>query len=498
MQLEEGKILAGRYRLVKLLGEGGMGAVWEALHLVTLKPVALKYLKPRGHGGADESGAQRFLLEARAASAVRHPNVVKIHDVLALEGALFMVMDLLEGESLEGLLGREPRLSLRRTSEVLAPVVSAVRAAHAVGIVHRDLKPANIFLSRARGDAPELVQVLDFGIAKVLSTDGTPKPLDGKLTATGAVLGTPYYMAPEQAWGEAVDTRADIWALGIVLYECLAGRRPFEADNMGQLLKAIANQAYVPLAQCDPALPPALTSLVAAMIQTDRRERLGDLAPLSAELARHVGGRESVRVTVAHVSGPPGPPVDPLSATTGSDAADAGSAGAKTDATGPGEATPAAQTLVRPPPDDSVRSAPLDGLDTSTPLAGATVPPPPRRSAWPLVATAAVVAAGGVAFAGAWRHAASAPPSAPLAASAPVARPSASAPVPAPAPPAVASASPSAVGTAIPPAAPSHAGTHAGPHAGTAPHPSAPAAKPSAAPQAASSGAGGLHVPPPF
>ena len=283
MNLEAGKTLEGRFRLVRLLGEGGMGAVWEAVHLVTLKSVALKVLKREG---ADATSAARFLREARAASAVKHPNVVKVHDVVHLDGALFMVMDLLDGESLEELLEREPGLSIRRAARILAPVVSAVRAAHAAGIVHRDLKPANIFLCRTESADDVLVQVLDFGIAKLVPQDADAKPMDGKLTQTGAVLGTPYYMAPEQAFGEAIDPRADIWALGVVLYECLAGQRPFEGDSVGQLLKAIAKEDYVPLDQRDPSLPSTLVELVRSMIKTDRNERLADLDAVHVELSR--------------------------------------------------------------------------------------------------------------------------------------------------------------------------------------------------------------------
>lgn len=290
-----------------------MGAVWEALHLVTLKPVALKVLKPHG---ADATSAQRFLREARAASAVRHPNVVKIHDVVELEGALFMVMDLLDGESLEGYLEREPKIPLRRACRILGAVVSAIRAAHSVGIVHRDLKPANIFLVGPRGQDGAHVQVLDFGIAKVLASEGESKAIgQNKLTATGAVLGTPYYMAPEQAWGEAVDTRADVWSLGVVLYECLAGCRPFEGDSVGQLLKAIAMQSYVPLSDMDPALPSSLTDLVRRMLQTDRNERLGDLTELAAELDRYGLAEPSItRITITASVHPPGP-IDALGMT---------------------------------------------------------------------------------------------------------------------------------------------------------------------------------------
>jgi eukaryotic-like serine/threonine-protein kinase len=307
MQLAEGQVLAGRYRLVKLLGEGGMGAVWEAVHLITLKPVAMKFLKS---GAGDTTIKERFFREARAASAVRHPNVVQIHDVVELDGDPFMIMDLLEGESLEALLERQPKLSVRRTSWILGYVVAAVRAAHAVGIVHRDLKPANIFLSRERDQ--EVVRVLDFGIAKILEDVGAK--LDGKLTSTGAVLGTPYYMPPEQLWGEVVDTRADVWALGVVLYECLAGRRPIEGENMGQLLKAVA--MHEPLGQVDPALPASLTDIVTRMLQSDRTDRLADLEIVATELKKYAEVGESARFPIAVVStGPAALGVDPLAIT---------------------------------------------------------------------------------------------------------------------------------------------------------------------------------------
>lgn len=283
--------MVGRYRLVKLLGEGGMGAVWEALHLMTEKPVALKFLKAQG----DVALRKRFYREARAASAVHHKNVVAIHDVVELDDGLFMVMDRLEGEPLESLLERQRSLSLQRTCQILGPVVDAVRAAHAAGIVHRDLKPANVFLAYI--DGHEEVRVLDFGIAKIMG-DGATAPVDGKLTTTGAVMGTPFYMAPEQMWGERVDARADVWALGVVLYECLAGRRPIDGENIGQLLKAIANQSIAPLGEIDPRLPAPLVDLVGQMLQTDRTQRLADLERVATELAKHAG--DATHITISH------------------------------------------------------------------------------------------------------------------------------------------------------------------------------------------------------
>lgn len=302
--------MVGRYRLVKLLGEGGMGAVWEATHLVTQKPVALKFLKAQG----DLALRQRFYREARAASAVRHKNVVAIHDVVELDDGLFMVMDRLQGESLESLLERERRLSLQRTCQIVGPVVDAVRAAHAAGVVHRDLKPANVFLARI--DGADEVRVLDFGIAKII---GAEAPVEGKLTTTGAVMGTPFYMAPEQMWGERVDARADVWALGVVLYECLAGRRPIEGENIGQLLKAIANQSIVPLGEVDPRLPAALVDVVGQMLQTDRTQRLEDLERVATELAKHAG--DSTHITISHrlEEGPPASLVNPLAHTQSSE-----------------------------------------------------------------------------------------------------------------------------------------------------------------------------------
>ncbi len=257
VDLATGTVIAGRFRLERRLGEGGMGVVWEAVHTVTRKPVALKFLKRTGH--EDRRAVGRFLREARAACAVRHPNVVEVHDVLDLpDGLPVMVMELLTGETLAQRIARERVLPLPELARIMGHVCSAVGCAHALGIVHRDLKPENIFLAASGSD----VRVLDFGIAKLTATEGDAAHT-GATTGTGAILGTPYYMAPEQLFGEKdVDHRADIWALGIIFYEALSGVRPTLGANMGQIYKIVMTDAIVPLRERAPDLPAAILDLV--------------------------------------------------------------------------------------------------------------------------------------------------------------------------------------------------------------------------------------------
>ena len=272
--IEAGSVIGGRYRLDRLLGEGGMGAVWAATHTLTHKRVAIKLLKA---DVASPDTLRRFVREARAASAVRHPNVVEVHDILSLDdGSPAMVMDFLEGETLAKFLERAGPIPLVELAAIMAPVVSAVGSAHAAGIVHRDLKPENIFLARL-GDGRIESMVLDFGIAKVLPFS---EEMGGEsaLTHSGAVLGTPYYMAPEQAFGEKdVDARVDVWALGVILYECSSGRRPIDGETLGQVFKAITTGTTTPLQQVAPHLPADFVTLVEAMIQRDRDKRIPDL-----------------------------------------------------------------------------------------------------------------------------------------------------------------------------------------------------------------------------
>ena len=279
-----GQIIVGRYRLERLLGEGGMGSVWAATHLWMNKPVALKFLKPEI---ADNPEAvARFMREARAASAVRHTNVVKIHDVLQTEdGVPAMVMDYLVGEALESKLRRERVIPLVEAARLLVPVVSAIGTAHAIGVVHRDLKPDNIFLENCEGQV--VPRVLDFGIAKLVGSLAA-ETQSGGLTRTGAMLGTPYYMAPEQAFGEKdTDHRIDIWSLGVILYECLTGERPVNGDNFGQLLKVIMTGDIVPITTRAPHLPEELRVLVMRMLTPDKTLRPQSMGEVSAVLTRY-------------------------------------------------------------------------------------------------------------------------------------------------------------------------------------------------------------------
>ena len=262
-QLERGARLADRYRLDHVLGEGGMGVVWEAIDETSGEARALKFIRRDKCG--DGRSVARLLREAHAAKSVSHPNVARVFEVLELpEGTPFLVMERLRGETLKSRLARVERLSPDELVPMAVAIASGVRAAHALGIVHRDLKPDNVFVL-----ADGRVKVIDFGIAKDLRSEG-----EADLTTTGAMLGTLLYMAPEQVFGDVdIDERADVWALGVVLYECIAGRRPTDGAGSGQVLKAIMTQAFTPLAVAAPGCPEALSNLVALMLSRDRTER---------------------------------------------------------------------------------------------------------------------------------------------------------------------------------------------------------------------------------
>jgi len=298
--IEPGSVIGGRYRLDHALGQGGMGAVWAATHTLTHKRVAIKLLKA---DVASPDTLRRFVREARAASAVRHPNVVEVHDILSLDdGSPAMVMDFLEGETLGQRLKRAGTIGLEELAAIMAPVVSAVGSAHAAGIVHRDLKPDNIFLAQL-GDGRIEPMVLDFGIAKMLPF-GEKTGSESALTQSGAMLGTPYYMAPEQAFGEAdVDARVDVWALGVILYECSSGRKPIAGDTLGQVFKMITTGTTPPLSAVAPHLPEQFIALVEGMMERDREKRLRDLRQ-PFELLRTWSG-SSVRGFGAAISSPP-------------------------------------------------------------------------------------------------------------------------------------------------------------------------------------------------
>jgi serine/threonine-protein kinase len=271
-ELKAGARIASQYVLERELGAGGMGVVWAAERVADGTKVALKFL--RSDRPLSERVCQRFLQEARATRGIDHPGVVQIHDVVEDDSGLpVLVMDLLVGETLASHLEQKGPMKAEDAIALLLPAAEAVAAAHDRRIIHRDLKPENLFLCTRDGSAPE-VRVLDFGIAKVMRDDGDGVR-SGVMTSTGVVMGTPFYMAPEQLFSEGnIDERADVWAFGVILYECIAGRRPFSGPSVGQVLRLIALDAYTPLSQAAENGPPdAVCDLVARLLARERSQR---------------------------------------------------------------------------------------------------------------------------------------------------------------------------------------------------------------------------------
>ncbi|MBP6830177.1 MAG: serine/threonine protein kinase [Deltaproteobacteria bacterium] len=276
VEIAEGSMF-GRYRVVRQIGRGGMGAVYEAVHSDLEKRVALKVLLPST--ASQTELVARFEREARAAARVRHPNVVDVSDVGVEAGVAWLVMEHLEGEDLSGLLRREGALPLSRVAELMLPVLGAVEAAHSLGVVHRDLKPENIFLARMR-DGTIVPKVLDFGISKMAPAGGGPA-----LTSTGIMMGTPCYMSPEQAQSSrGVDGRSDQFSIGVILYECATGRRPFEGETFFSILTAIVEGRYVRPRELCPGLPERFEAMVVRALERSPDARFPSVAALAEEL----------------------------------------------------------------------------------------------------------------------------------------------------------------------------------------------------------------------
>ena len=228
-----GEVLVGKYRLESVLGTGGMGDVYRARNEMMGRPVAIKVLHEEL--AENEQIVARFLREARATNIVRHPNVVDVLDVgTDDDGVPFIVQELLEGETLSQYLRRRKRLDHEEMVTLMIPVAEAVAHAHVKGVIHRDLKPANIFLARMEGTFGSTPKILDFGISKITTGD------DVDMTSTGMSLGTPTHMSPEQIQGlKSLDARTDVWALGVIIYQLMAGHPPFQADSPGALFVRI-------------------------------------------------------------------------------------------------------------------------------------------------------------------------------------------------------------------------------------------------------------------
>ncbi len=278
----EGTVLAGRYRVHRRLGEGGMGRVYEAEHLELGRRVAVKVMRRKY---ADQKAmVERFRVEARSASKIGHPNVVQVFDFgTTAAGEGFIVMELLTGAPLSEVIKQQGPMELGRTLSILCEVATALRAAHQSGVIHRDLKPANIFLIRMNADERERVRVLDFGMAKLI--DITTDRGAGGLTQAGEILGTPEYMAPEQAVGGEIDRRIDVYALGCVAYEMWAGTPPFSGPNYVTVLAKHMDEKPPRLRDVRDA-PPALDQLVARALAKNPEDRPADMGAFIAALQR--------------------------------------------------------------------------------------------------------------------------------------------------------------------------------------------------------------------
>jgi tRNA A-37 threonylcarbamoyl transferase component Bud32 len=280
VQQQEANLIGGRYRILRKIGEGGMGEVYLAEHIYIEKRVAIKLL--RADVLSNQEAVIRFRQEARSASSIGHDNIIQIDDFGTLpDGRIYMAMEFLEGMALNDILAQGP-LPMPRALDIIIQVGRGLAAAHAKGITHRDMKPENIFVTQKEGrDIPKL---LDFGIAKVSGGD-----TGQNLTVAGAIFGTPFYMAPEQAMGAKMDHRVDVYAMGVILYEIFTGTVPFKADNfMGILTQHITSEAVPPSQMAHSngrIIPPPLEAIIQKAMRKNPAERYQSMNELVQALA---------------------------------------------------------------------------------------------------------------------------------------------------------------------------------------------------------------------
>jgi tRNA A-37 threonylcarbamoyl transferase component Bud32 len=281
-----GEVLAGKYRVERVLGSGGMGVVVAATHVDLGQRVALKFLLPQALSNPE--AASRFLREARAAVKIDSEHVARVIDVGRLEnGAPYMVMEYLEGHDLSD-HSKGSSLPVEDAIDFVLQACEAMAVAHSSGIIHRDLKPANLFLAQ-RPDGSPIVKVLDFGISKVTEADKVD------LTQTSAVMGSPLYMSPEQMKSaRRVDARTDIWSLGAIAYELLAGEPPFDGETLGEVFAAVMTAEPLPLRQRRPEVPERLERVVLHALEKDPSRRFGNVAELAAALSEFAPRRSRV------------------------------------------------------------------------------------------------------------------------------------------------------------------------------------------------------------
>jgi len=358
--VREGDILAGRYRVERVLAAGGMGIVVAARHVQLNQRVAVKVLT---HQAESSQSTARFLTEAKASALLRSDHVVHVSDVGTLDSGLpFMVMELLDGEDLSQVLESEGNLAVEQAVDYILQACEGLAEAHAARIVHRDLKPGNLFRAR-RPDGSDTIKVLDFGVSKALSKDIRA---EGTVTTTDAVFGSPLYMSPEQMQSASkADERSDIWSLGVVLYELLTRRMPFDAESMAGLAVRIATDPPTRLLQALPTAPPELEAVIFKCLEKKPDNRYPNVAELAADLEPFCpGSRLRVERIQRLVFGTTNPP----------------------------RAVPSAPSMRKLLAHGAETLGPVDTGDDSQ-LRMLKPPPKPRR-AWPIAIGVALVAAG--------------------------------------------------------------------------------------------------------
>ena len=276
--VQTGELIGGRFRVDKLLGKGGFGAVFRATHVVTQQELVLKVLKP--NLGEDEMQVKRFLQEARTASKLSHPHTVRVYDFGQTDaGHLYLAMELLHGQELGQVLLDEGILSPQRAIHIAIGVLKSLAEAHQAGLVHRDLKPDNIFLCSVHGE-DDFVKVIDFGIAKPIEQGD-----DGGLTRTGFTVGTPKYMSPEQVLNKGVEGRSDLYSLGVILYQCLSGELPLSGASPVETMMAHVQQEPAALSLvCAQELPAGLEAIVMRALRKQPNQRFVDAEDMRAAL----------------------------------------------------------------------------------------------------------------------------------------------------------------------------------------------------------------------
>lgn len=305
-----GEILLGKYRVERILGQGGMGLVVAVRHVDLGQLWAMKFLLPAAIG--HEESLERFLREAKAAARLKSDHVAKVQDVGRMaNGAPYMLMEYLEGCDLKALVSQEGPLPIEDAVTYMLQVCEAIAEAHAAGIVHRDLKPANLFLVRRRDGSP-CVKVLDFGISKQLDHAGVD------LTNTNAALGSPLYMSPEQMnQSKTVDLRTDIWALGVILYELMAGTSPFRGASIYEVTSRVLQEEPTPLHELRRDVPADLEAVIAKCMRKRREERFQSVEALQEALARFAPAGMPFRAPMPSLTNQP---VVVMSALTGGEA----------------------------------------------------------------------------------------------------------------------------------------------------------------------------------